>query len=80
MPDFEYYISLGSKLGYPVCCISDFCDRVAFGLRVPKGPWTGTGFVPCKGCAEIINEQGLKKFVAAHIAPHRRVAKDFPNV
>lgn len=67
----------GQTFGYPPCCVDEFAkDRTRkYGLRRP-GPWTGSGFVPCDGCAEEARKDFLK-FVSERIMPFRRTTEDF---
>lgn len=42
---------MGIHLGYPVCCVREFCDHIKHdrmpGRIAGDGPWSGTGFIPC---------------------------------
>jgi len=54
----SYYKMLGIHLGYPVCCVNEFNDLCEAG-HMPgklagKGPWSGTGFIPCAAHREQI--------------------------
>lgn len=44
-----YNHELGTLLGYPQCCISDFIERE---LPPTPKPWFGTGYRPCASCLE----------------------------
>lgn len=44
--------TLGIYLGYPACCIDAFVKFKHFKEDVSNWPLIGTGFVPCKRCAE----------------------------
>lgn len=73
------YTALGSYLGFPECCVTafstDFCATTK--NLYPEGPWMGTGFIPCAGCAE--EALNFDKFVAERITPNRLCATPFPD-
>lgn len=46
-PRESYDVALGLFFGYPVCCVASY----AAGIRPKRGPWLGTGYLPCVDCA-----------------------------
>lgn len=75
---------LGKLYGYPKCCVDFFIEcRLACippTFIIGKGPWQGTGFMPCAVHAVEIHKTGLKKFVQKYIVPHRAKTEEiFPN-
>lgn len=67
----------GFMYGYPDCCIEEFCKE--FDEPKHTGPWTGTGFVPCRACAERIAHKGWEAYVREIITPNRRMPNPFPK-
>lgn len=52
--DYDW-IDWGIYFGYPPCCIEEFCNMGH--LDAPKRKFNGTGFVPCKSCNELDEEE-----------------------
>lgn len=75
-PNLEWWQALGALLGYPECCIEDFCNRDT--LPTERRPFDGTGFIPCPKCAAEARAIGLTEWLARNIAPNRKVATEFP--
>lgn len=76
----EYFETLGSFLGYPSCCVAQFCNPDAR-QNSGDGPWIGTGFLACVSCAQQIRRRGdFMGWVADNITPNRHPeAAPFPD-
>jgi hypothetical protein len=71
----DFWYQNGIRYGFPVCCVLHFLQ-----MKLPheKGPWTGTGYIPCPQCAPHARAD-FRKFVAEHITPNRKFHKPFPH-
>jgi hypothetical protein len=78
MAQLQYRL-MGALFGFPACCVQAFCATCCTETktRYPRGPWMGTGFIPCLSCAP--KALNLKRFVAEEIAPNRLCAAPFPG-
>lgn len=67
---------LGRHYGYPKCCIDSFCSLMHLGEDYfTENHWAyGTGFVPCKECVTIPEEEMLRI-----IAENRQAKYPFPR-
>ena len=54
---------IGTYFGYPECCIGAFCELQHLG-RDWSHSILGTGFVPCKSCAETKTSEQLEQEIA----------------
>jgi hypothetical protein len=72
--------SLVLFFGYPRCCIKQFCEtRCAETKRTyPRGPWMGTGYIPCLSCAAEA-QKDFPAFVLKNISPYRLFTQPFPK-
>lgn len=78
----------GRVFGYPECCIESFKNldhkkgkslgADGWNKAWDKGPWVGTGFVPCKKHLREANKN-FKAFVKKYITPIRIHWEDFPK-
>lgn len=68
---------MGFMYGYPVCCVKSFIYRSTRGLAPISGPWTGSGFIPCKDHKKEATVD-FNKFIEVHIAPNRVYHLPFP--
>jgi hypothetical protein len=66
----EYHTNLGRELGYPECCIKQFCEEVKLGLacgynrekkyRLPGLDIFKLKYVPCDKCVEkMLDDMGI---------------------
>lgn len=74
----DWFVTAGTWLGYPKCCIDDFIYR--FGTYCPstaqtKRPLHGTGFVPCPICSATYTDEEL----IAKINANRQCPTPFPH-
>lgn len=79
MDDIQYRL-LGALYGFPTCCVRAFCTTYCSETKAhyPKGPWYGTGFIPCLSCAPAAAKD-FPRFVAEKITPNRLYAVPFPG-
>jgi len=74
------WIDYGVLYGYPECCTTAFCQMMLNLLpQPPRGPWTGSGFIPCAECCKVIKAIGMRSYVRQVIAPKRQFIKPFPT-
>ena len=49
----NHWRMVGTRLGYPLCCIIAFTNKPLASERDWPNPWEGTGYVPCPRCAQV---------------------------
>lgn len=75
-----HWRAMGEHLGYPPCCVAEFVRLIEQG-RMPgqiagRGPWSGTGFIPCSTHrAQIRNHEVTVESLIAN----RRAKRPFPE-
>ena len=57
------YIKVGKYLGYPSCCVEDFCYRVEKGIHIQPRKCYRSGYVPCIKCNENKTTEELIKTI-----------------
>lgn len=69
--------ALGKHFGFPECCIAEFAKNFCqtTKARYPRGPWVGSGFIPCARCAEVALD--FAKFLVERIVPNRQCVLPF---
>jgi hypothetical protein len=72
----EQWIFHGLNYGYPPCCVREFISGQWNYAERNKGPWMGSGFVPCAECQPDAREDFIR-FVQERILPFRRATQPF---
>lgn len=65
--------AMGRFLGFPECCILDFCSRKGVPKKARK--LSGSGFIPCLECSNTYSEIEL----IDHINKNRTFSEPFPT-
>jgi len=66
-----YWYNTGVHFGFPECCIQAFLDEA---YEFPRTPFDGTGYKPCKSCADRCPEE-----LVMSINRNRKHPKSFPD-
>lgn len=68
-----YWKLAGQYMGYPQCCINDFCRNTTRMQATERQKIAGneTGFIPCPECAELVlsGKRTLQSLISNRVDP-----------